>query len=87
MTDKELRKLGRLELLEILVRQADRIEELEHELEAANERLESREIEIAKAGSLADAAVQISALLESAQLAADLYLENAKRLCDSGKLS
>ena len=56
MADKDLRKLQKIELLEILVDQRKRIDELEKELAEAREKLEDREIKIRNSGSLAEAA-------------------------------
>ena len=79
MDNKELKKMNRLELLEILVQQGERIEELEAELKKTKAELASREIRLEKAGSIADAALQITDIFARAQDAADLYLENVKR--------
>ena len=84
MTDKELKKLNRLELLEILVKQQERIEELERQLASANERLEDRQIIIMEAGSLAEASLELTKIFSAAQEAADLYLENYKNMVNSG---
>ena len=84
MTDKELKKLNRLELLEILVKQQERIEELEGQLASANERLEDRQIIIMEAGSLAEASLELTKIFSAAQEAADLYLENYKNMVNSG---
>lgn len=80
MTDNSLKKLNRIELLEILVAQSRQIEELEQENARLKEQLQSRKIEMENVGSLADAAVQISRVLEAAQNAAELYLENIRRM-------
>ena len=53
MTDKELRKLSRAELLEMLIQQIERNEELEAELKKAKTELRNRAITIENAGSLA----------------------------------
>lgn len=76
MTDKNLKKLSRAQLLEILVQQAERIDELEEELDRTKEELESRRIKLEKAGSIAEAALSISGVFEDAQRAADIYLRN-----------
>ena len=76
MTDKNLKKLSRAQLLEILVQQAERIDELEEELDRTKEELESRRIKLEKAGSIAEAALLISGVFEDAQRAADIYLRN-----------
>ncbi len=79
MADKELRKLQKIELLEILVDQRKRIDELEKELAEAREQLESREINIRNSGSIAEASLKLTKVFYEAQKAADLYLENVRR--------
>ncbi len=76
MTDKELRKLNRKELLEILVSQQKEIDRLRSELQQAKEELQDRRIAIEKAGSLAEASIAMTNLFEEAQKAADIYLHN-----------
>lgn len=80
MTDKELKKLKRAELLEMLLEQTKRVEALEHELELKNEELENRKIIIDKAGSIAEASMRLNKVFETAQKAADQYLENVIRM-------
>lgn len=79
MTDKEVRRLSRAQLLEILVAQGKEIEELKAELAATRKKLEDRTIEIEKSGSLAEAALRLNGVFEAAQRAADQYLENIRR--------
>ena len=79
MTEKELKKMKRPALLEILVSQSKEIDRLRAELEKKEKELQDRRIIIEKSGSLAEASLEIFHVLESAQKAADLYLENAKR--------
>ena len=76
MTDKELRKLNRQELLEVLVGQQKEIERLRAELEQAQKALEDRRINIESAGSLAEASIAVTNLFKEAQKAADIYLHN-----------
>lgn len=78
MTDKELRKLSRAELLEMLLEQTKRIEALKAELELKNKELENRRIMIEKAGSIAEASLRLNEVFEAAQKAADQYLYNIK---------
>lgn len=80
MTEKELKKLTRAELLEILIYQTKQITELEQKLEEAEEALEDRRIRIQNAGSIAEASLELSGIFEAAQRAADQYLENVKAL-------
>ena len=80
MTDKEVRRLSRAQLLEILVAQGKEIEELKAELAATRKKLEDRTIEIEKSGSLAEAALRLNGVFEAAEEAAKQYLENIRRL-------
>ena len=84
MTDKELRKLSRAELLEMLIQQIERNEELEAELKKAKTELRNRAITIENAGSLAEAALQINGGFEAADRAAKQYLRNVQRMAEKG---
>lgn len=78
MTEKELRRLSRREMLELLIEQGKKVNQLQAQLDAANARLESRQILLASAGSIAEAALKLNHIFEDAQAAADQYLENIK---------
>lgn len=80
MTDKELRKLSRGELLEMLLAQSKEVKSLQQQLDEAAENLASRDLDIAKAGSIAEASMQLNGVFEAAQAAADQYLENVSRM-------
>lgn len=80
MTDKDLQKLNRIELLEILIEQGKTIEQLEKELAETKKKLADRNLCIEEAGSIADAAIQLNGIFEAAQSAAYLYLENVQQL-------
>ena len=79
MTDKELKKLNRAQLLELLIDQSREIDRLQTALEEANKKLEMRELRMEQCGSIADASLAITEIFERAQEAADLYLAEAKR--------
>ena len=79
MTDRELKKLSRNELLDMLIYQAEENKKLRDELEAARLELLKREIAIEKSGSLAEASMYMSNLFDSADRAAKIYLENIER--------
>ena len=74
MTDKELQRLRRSELLEILLSQQKQIESLKKELAEAKEQLEDRKLVMARSGSIAEAALKLNGIFEAAQRAADQYL-------------
>lgn len=76
MTEKELKRLRRAELLEMLLEQTKEAEELKKELSESKKQLKSREIKLEKAGSIAEAALQVNGVFEAAQEAAAQYLEN-----------
>lgn len=82
MTEKELKKLNRYQLLELLVMQTERADSLQKKAEQLQAQLDDRELRFARLGSIAEASVYISGVLEAAQKAADLYLESAKKQAD-----
>lgn len=86
MTDKELQKLNRRELLEMLIVQTKEVERLQAELDETREKLESRDLMVEKAGSFAQAAFEINGVVESVEAAAAQYLENLKRYGESQKM-
>lgn len=76
MTDKELRRLSRSELLEIMILLTEENEKLKIRLEQAEAQLRDRRILIDKAGSIAEAALQLNNVFEDADRAVQQYLEN-----------
>lgn len=76
MTDKELKRLSRAELLELLLVQTKEVERLREELERVREQLEDRQLYLKETGNLAKAVLEINGVMEAAQAAADQYLEN-----------
>lgn len=82
MTEKELKKLNRYQLLELLVIQTERANKLQKKVEELEARLEERELNLSKLGSIAEAALHITGVFEASQQAADLYLESAKKQAD-----
>lgn len=79
MTEKELKRLSRSELLEMLIAQMEENEKLKIDLETAREKAESRQIAIDRAGSIAEAALALNGVFDSAQAAAAQYLENIQQ--------
>lgn len=80
MTDKELKRLKRSEMMELLLMQSREIDNLKSKLAQAEEKIESRRLELSDIGSIAEAAMQLSRVFETAQTAADIYLENVANL-------
>lgn len=80
MTDKELKKLKRADLLEMLLMQSKENDALQAKLDEALAKLQQRQIQINTAGSIAQAALAINGVFEAAQNAGAQYLENIERL-------
>lgn len=74
MTDGELRRLGRAELVDIIYELQSRNQQCEAEIEKLQKALDDKILKIASAGSIAEAALKLSGIFEAAQAAADQYL-------------
>ena len=70
---------SRNEMVMVMHDQELEIERLRAKVEELQARLDDYEVKFKDAGSLADAAIQISGLFEAAQNAANIYLDNIKR--------
>jgi len=79
MNAKELKKLRRSDLLEMLLKLRKENNLLKQELEQLREELQSRELAVQEAGTLADAAAKVSGVFEAAQTACDIYTQNMQR--------
>ena len=84
MTSKELKRLSRRELLEMLIEQMKENQRLRNRLEQAEAELENRELVSLQAGSMAEAAMQLNGVFEAADKAARQYLENVYRSAQEG---
>ena len=78
MTDKELRKLSRAELIDILFELQTQNENLTAENRELAAQLESRQLQITEAGSIAEAALRLNGVFEAALAAADQYVRCTK---------
>ena len=85
MVDKELKKLNRKELLEMLVIQTRKSEQLEERVKELEEKLADKTVKIEAAGNLAEAALKLSGVFEAAQEAAEIYLQSLKNSTVSDK--
>ena len=79
MTDRELKRLSRADLLELLLEQLKENEQLQTALDEARKQLDQRELKIENAGSIAEAALQLNGVFEAAQAACDQYMENVRQ--------
>lgn len=79
MTEKDLKKLNRYQLLEMLIVQTDRADKLQAKLDIAEKQLEKQELQISSLGSIAEASLQLKGVFQAAQDAADMYIDAAKK--------
>lgn len=80
MTSRELKKLSRAQLLELLLKLSRENEQLRARQEELEYRLQDRAIQIETVGSIAEAALKLNGVFEAAQAAAAQYLENVCRV-------
>lgn len=78
MADKELRRMSRPELIEIIYALKSNEEALQKKNTNLEEQLNDRTIQISEAGSIAEAALQLNDIFSTAQAAADDYLASIK---------
>lgn len=78
MADKELRRMSRPELIEIIYALKSNEESLQKKNANLEEQLNERTIQISEAGSIAEAALQLNNVFSTAQAAADDYLASIK---------
>ncbi len=79
VTDKDLKKLNRYQLLELLIVQTRRADELQTKLDEAEKQLTDKDIKMVSLGSIAEASLQLGGVFQAAQEAADLYIDGAKK--------
>ena len=75
---KELRRLSRTELLELMIEQSKELDRVRQELAIARAQLNDREIRLRQAGSIAEASLALGKVFEAAQAAADEYLKSVR---------
>ena len=82
MTDKEFKRLSRSQLIDIIYLLQLKQEELTAENERLKKELEDKRLRISKAGSIAEAALDMHNVMQSAQDAASHYLEEIRAMRD-----
>ncbi|MBQ8688413.1 MAG: DNA repair protein [Ruminococcus sp.] len=76
--NRKLRRMRKIELLELLLEQEKEIETLRTENERLQKENDIQRLKIENAGSIAEASLQLSGIFEAAQKAADLYLRSVR---------
>ena len=86
--NNDLKKLSRRELVDVIYQMKKNEDELLEQIAALEASLEEKRIRLSSAGSIAEAAVDITNVFSAAQSTADLYLreiqvmkENAEKEC------
>lgn len=74
MADKELRRMNRTELIEIIYAQQQNERQLREENEELHRQLDDKLLRLEKAGSIAEAALSLNHIFEDAEAAAQQYL-------------
>lgn len=89
MISKELKKLNRRELIDVIYQLKKNEEQMREQIAALEAELQDRRIHLSVAGSIAEAATDITGIFSVAQSAADLYLreissmkEDAEKECE-----
>lgn len=80
MTDKEVKRLSRSQLIDIIYQLQMREEELVEENKRLNYELNSRQIRMEKVGNIAEAVLELNDVFVSAQNAAEQYLVEIQRI-------
>lgn len=80
MDSKDLKRLRRRDLLEILLEQTKRIEELELELENTKEKLNNKKVLLRDVGSLAEASLKLSDIFKAADEAIAIQMQNIEEM-------
>ena len=79
MAERELRRMNRMELIEIIYALKQHEEELEQQnAKKLCRQLADRTLRLEQVGSIAEAALSLNRVFEAAQAAADQYLESVK---------
>lgn len=79
MTDRQMKKLNRAELLELLLQRTRECDALREELAAVSARLEKREMDIAESGTMAEAVLKVNGVFDAAHNAAEQFVEIMRR--------
>ena len=80
MTDRDMRKLSRADLLEMLINQSIELDTVKRKLAETEAALQKKEYTINTAGSIAEAALQLSGIFEAAETASQKYMDNIRLL-------
>ena len=80
MTDRQLRKANRSDLLKLLLEEKKENDRLQQQLSLLQAQLQQRQITIDQSGTLAEAALKLSGIFDAAESACQYYTENIRAL-------
>lgn len=80
MTDRQLRKASRTDLLKYLLEEKKVNEALRMQIQQMQTQLDNRQITMNQAGTLAEAALKLSGIFDAAESACQYYTENIRAL-------
>lgn len=86
MTDKELKRMSRAELLQMLITQVEENQSLQTRLEAAETELKDRSLAVSETGTMAEAALSLNGVFQAADAAAQQYLDNIRQMQERQEL-
>ena len=85
MISKELKRLSRRELVDIIYQLKKNEQELQEEIESLKKEIQDRRIRISVAGSIAEAAMSVTEVFSAAQTSADIYLREISEMRDDAE--
>ena len=87
MTDKELKRLSRAQLIDIIYQLQLKQEELTEENRNLKEKLAEKRIRLDQAGNIAEASLALHNVMQAAQDAANQYLDEIRVMQEETKVS
>lgn len=80
MAERDVKRLSKYEMQDIILKQDKEIEELKNLLDIKEKLLEDRTIRLLEAGSIAEAALKLNGIFEAADAAVKNYVESIEAL-------
>ena len=87
MAERELKKMNRSELIEIIYEKQKQEHELRDKIKQLEEKLTEKNIILEKSGSIAEASLRLNKIFEDAQAAADQYVESVRAKVNDERFS
>lgn len=81
MTDKELRRLSRADLIDVIYELEKKNLDYQQQIQKLQEALDEKILKLSSAGSIAEAALKLNGVFEAAQAAADQYVASLQAAC------